>query len=104
MAVQRVLDRQVVQAELILHRAQEPLGGIDEPDPDERLRPLQRFLNLVEVDLADPHPALVGDAVDDAGFAGITFGRRDEDSTDGIHDIILQARATNASGSPVRTC
>ena len=73
MAVQRVLDRQVVEPELVLHRAQEPLRRIDEPDPDERLRPLQRFLNLVEVDLADAGPAFVGDAVDDTSAPRVLF-------------------------------
>ena len=50
-----------------------------------------RFLNLVEIDLANPLPALVRDAVDDARFAASRSGVETEDSTDGIDDIILQA-------------
>jgi hypothetical protein len=73
MAVQRVLDRQIVESELILNGAQQPFRRLDQPDPDEGLRPPQRVLDVAEIDLAQPGAAFVSDAVDDAGASRVVF-------------------------------
>src|SRR5262249_58402581 len=61
----RVLDGEIVQAELALHRAQLVLAGLEEADPDERAGTLRRLAELVEPQVGDPAAALVRRAVDD---------------------------------------
>ena len=65
MGLVRVLDRQVVQAELALHAAQFVLRWLEEAEPDECAVALRPLADLVESHVGDPAATLVRRAVDD---------------------------------------
>jgi hypothetical protein len=48
--VVRVLDREIVQAELLLQLHQQLLARLVQPDPEERVRLLQHVRDLLELD------------------------------------------------------
>ena len=70
MRVDRVLDREVVQAELLLHLAQQRLLGLVQPNPDELTVAGQRRLDLIDGQGRGARPAGVGGAVDDRSRSG----------------------------------
>ena len=53
MGAQRVLDGEVVQAELRLDLAQQLLARLVQADPDELAGDLQDLADVVDVDVAD---------------------------------------------------
>ena len=61
-----VLDRQVVEAELRLHPAQQLLARLVEPDPDEAIGLLEDLADLLDVDALVPLAIGIGHAIDDA--------------------------------------
>ena len=61
----RVLDCEVVQAELALHDAQLVLRWLEEAEPDECAVALRPLADLVESHVGDPAATLVRRAVDD---------------------------------------
>ena len=68
MREQRVLDREVVQVEALLHGLEQVLVRRVQPDPDERAV-LVGTARFGELDLGVPPPRLVGNAVDDGTHA-----------------------------------
>jgi len=64
MRVERILDGQIVQAEALLHRAQQFLARLMQPDPEEIAADVGRT-GFREIDLGAPQPARIGDAIDD---------------------------------------
>ena len=69
MTVARVLHRQRVQLEFLLHPRQLFLGGIAQRHPHEAARPLQEVLDVALVDVGELAAFLVGDTVDQHGTA-----------------------------------
>ena len=65
-AVARVLDRELVQVELLLHLLELGLGGVLERHPDEAAGPREVVADLAHVDVGELAAVLVGDAVDRA--------------------------------------
>jgi hypothetical protein len=63
-AVARALDRQLVQAELVLHLPQFVVAGIVQRDPDEAAGPLQPLVDGLDRDVGELAPVLVSHAVD----------------------------------------
>ena len=74
----RVLDGQVVQAELALHLAQDFFARLVQADPDEPVRVRERLADVADRQVGDPPAAGVGRAVDDPGrgdvFAIVCIG------------------------------
>jgi hypothetical protein len=72
--VQRVLHREFVQVELVLHRVQLLVGGVLQRDPDEAVRPRQVLADLRDRNVGELAAVLVGDAVDQhvGGGSGVT--------------------------------
>ena len=66
MRAERVLDREVVQAELALHLAEERLARLVQADPDELIGLLERSASVLEREVGDTAPARVRRAIDDA--------------------------------------
>ena len=63
----RVLDREVVEAELVLHLVEQLLARLVQPDPDEERRIRERRRDLVAVSrVATAHALPIGGAIDDA--------------------------------------
>jgi hypothetical protein len=54
MSGERVLDREVVEAELHLHLAKKRLVRLEEPNPDERVRAHDDVADVVQRNIADP--------------------------------------------------
>lgn len=70
-----VLDRQLVQAELLLQLAQQRFIGLMRTDPDEALRRIgKRIADGFQIDIAARTLAAVGDAVDQHRLRGIHAG------------------------------
>src|SRR4051794_21621166 len=65
MGVVRVLDGEIVQAETLLHGAQQILVRLVQTDPDEITALLGRT-GLGKIDVGAPPPALICGTVDDA--------------------------------------
>ena len=73
----RVLDRQLVQAELALDRRHLVVRGIDQADPDEVTFPLRPLADLVERHVGHLAAGSVGGGVDDhAALADRGLSRR----------------------------
>ncbi len=65
MGRERVFDGEIVKAELFLHLSEQRLVGLEEPDPDEGVGPLEHVADVVERDVADAPAFRIGDAGDD---------------------------------------
>ena len=77
MRVVGVLDREVVQTELLLHGAQDVLLRLVESEPDELIRFLECAANLPDANVGHAHAAAVGGAVDHRGRSRARgFGRQ----------------------------
>jgi hypothetical protein len=63
-AVARVLDGEIVQAELALHLLELFGGRVLERDPDEAARPLDVLADVVDRTVGKAVAVVVGDAVD----------------------------------------
>ena len=93
----RVFDRQVVQPELLLHRAQHVLFGLIEAEPHELVIVSQRRPNLIDAKVGHPRAATVGGAVDHRGRCWRR--RRDENV---CHVLSLrQLRPVNSRSNPL---
>ena len=66
-AVARVLDREVVQAESCCIFVELFVGGIAQRDPDEAIRALEVVADVLDADVGELLAVLVGDAVDEHG-------------------------------------
>jgi hypothetical protein len=78
MAMARVLHREIVQAELVLHLLQLALGCVEQSHPDKAVRALDVIADLRGSYVAKFHSALVGNAVDEHGEKS-AFGVRVEE-------------------------
>jgi hypothetical protein len=77
MGLMRVLDRQLVQAELALDRPDLVVGWIDQSHPDEVSLPVRPRADLVERDVGHLASGGVGGGVDDhVGRADRRLSRR----------------------------
>ncbi len=77
MGVVGVLDREVVQAELLLHGAKDVFLRLVESEPDELVGLLERAANLPDADVGHADAATVGGAIDHGGRSGSRgFGRQ----------------------------
>ena len=76
---ERVLDREVVQAERLLEASQELFVGLLDADPHELIRLAEDVADLGDRDVPDLVPAGVGGGVDDTshGLRQCTRGRID---------------------------
>ena len=64
-----VFDREFMQTELFLDLAQQRVVRLVQPEPDERIRLLDDFADVVNGDVAKALAIAVGDTVDDARHA-----------------------------------
>jgi hypothetical protein len=64
-AVARVLHRELVQIELLLHLLQLGFGGVAQPHPHEAPRPREIVADLALVDVGELAAVLVSDAVNE---------------------------------------
>ena len=67
MGQERVLDGQLVQAELLLHRLQELGARLVEPDPHEPVGELEDLADVLDGDVGHAAAARIGHAVHDTG-------------------------------------
>jgi hypothetical protein len=65
----RILDRQFMQAELLLYLEQQGLRWLLQSDPDEGFFLPERFADLVDLDIADALAIPIGHAVPDHAFS-----------------------------------
>jgi len=79
----RVLDRQIVQAETLLHGAQQFFVRLVQSDPDEAAVGLRRA-GVFQIEFGAPPPRLVGDAIDHR------------------HACLIVQTSTNLAGSSVK--
>ena len=75
MGAQRVLDREVMQPEALLHRVQQRLIRFVQTDPDEATVAGVNLARLVQIDIRDPASALIGRTVDHHALFRAEFGR-----------------------------
>src|SRR6185436_15635576 len=71
----RVLDRELVEPELLLDLAQDVLGWLVQPDPDEVPLLGDVVADRLEVDVGDPTAVGIGGAVDDHATQGLVADR-----------------------------
>ena len=71
-----VLDRHLMQVELLLHAAEELGGGLVEADPDDMAGLLRPLAGLLDRNVADAPAAGIDAGRDDAGLAPRGSGRR----------------------------
>ena len=64
MGAQRILDREVMQSEALLHRVQQRLIRLVQADPDEATVAGINLPRLIEIDVRNPASALVSRTVD----------------------------------------
>ncbi len=69
MPVAGIVDRQLVQSELLLHRGQLGVVRLVQRDPHEAARPLEMLADVLAVDVGDFLPFLIGDAIDQHAFS-----------------------------------
>ena len=63
---QRVLDREIVEPELLLHLAKQRLVGLEEANPHERVGAFDDVADVVERHVADAPAVRIRDAGNDA--------------------------------------
>ena len=69
-ALARVLDGELVQAELVRHLVQLLARGLEQRDPDEAVRPADVLADVLDRDVGDLAAVLVRDAADQHGMNG----------------------------------
>ena len=67
MGVVGVFDREIVQAELLLHGPEDVLLRFVQPEPDELVAVFEGAANLLDADIGDADATTVGGAVDHRG-------------------------------------
>ncbi len=73
MGAVRILDGEVVQAEVTLELDQHILGRFVEADPDHPPRLGLHLLRIVDVEIGDPAAILIGGAIDDSAMGRLRW-------------------------------